>query len=333
MKSIDKTTADNELRELIADAKQISTQTKSESTKRSYRSDWRLFESWCDDHKQVSLPATSETVGLYIVYLDKIGRKPSTIRRALTSINQAHALSGDPQPVDARVLELKKGIQRMRGVAKKKKTALTLERLRRVILSTPSDYIGIRDKAMLLVGWATALRRSELAGIQYADLEEQPEGIAVLIRRSKSDQEGAGRKVALPFIDREQSMCPVRALRRWTRLSQNKEGKTIDDGPVFRIVGKGGRNRLVYFCREQGISDKRISIIVKLAVKRAGYDPAEYSGHSLRSGLATTLAHAGISESGIMGITGHKSTAMLREYIQEGALFVDHPLISLFSQI
>jgi site-specific recombinase XerD len=331
MKSIEKSTYDIELQTLAKDAKRISKKTKSESTKRSYKSDLKLFDAWCKEHSLVSRPASSETVGLYIVYLDKIGRKPSTISRTMTSINQAHVLVGHREPVDERVLELKKGINRERGTARKKKVALTLERLRRVIICTDNDYIGIRDKAILLVGWASALRRSELAGIQHNDLEELPEGLAVTIRRSKSDQEGAGRKIGIPFIDGEQSMCPVRAFKRWVALSQTKEGKQITTGPVFRIIGKGGRNKLHYFCRDRGLSDKRISIIVKLAVERAGYDPKEYSGHSLRSGLATTLAHAGISESGIMGITGHKSVATLREYIREGRLFVNHPLISLFS--
>jgi site-specific recombinase XerD len=316
---------DAELAALIDDAEKIALQTKSVNTKRAYRSDLKLFVAWCDEHNLDSLPATNDAVALYMVYMDKIGRRPSTIRRALTSINQAHVLAGHPEPVDARVLELKKGIHRIRGRARKKKIAITLERLRRFIITTPNDFIGTRDRALLLVGWTAALRRSELCAILHEDLEERPEGFALTLPRSKTDQEGVGRKIGLPFVDGEPTLCAVRALRKWLKLAK------IESGPVFRIIGRSGYNKMFHIAGEKSISDKRVSLIIKSAARRAGYESAEYSGHSLRSGLVTTLAHAGISETGIMGITGHKTSEMLREYIHEGQLFQDHPITSLFS--
>lgn len=316
---------DAELAALIDDAERIAKQTKAENTKRAYRSDVRLFVTWCDKHNLDSMPAKNEAVALYMVHMDKVGRRPSTIRRALTSINQAHVLAGHAEPVDARVLELKKGIHRIRGRARQKKIAITLERLRRIIITTPNDFIGTRDRALLLVGWTAALRRSELCAIRYEDLEERPEGFALMLPRSKTDQEGVGRRIGLPFVDGDQMLCSVRALRKWLKLAN------IESGPVFRIIGRGGLRKMFYKIQDKSISDKRVSLIIKAAAKRAGYDAAEYSGHSLRSGLVTTLAHAGISEAGIMGITGHKTSEMLREYIHEGQLFQDHPITTLFS--
>ncbi len=319
------TSNDAELAALIDDAEQIAKHTKAKNTKRAYRSDLKLFTAWCDEHNLESLPAKNEAVALYMVHMDKIGRRPSTIRRALTSINQAHVLAGHPEPVDARVLELKKGIHRIRGRARKKKIAITLERLRRFIITTPNDFIGTRDRALLLVGWTAALRRSELCAIRVEDIEERPEGFALMLPRSKTDQESVGRRIGLPFVDGDQMLCSVRALKKWLKLSG------IKSGPVFRIIGRGGLRKMFHDVRDQSISDKRVSLIIKAAAKRAGYDSAEYSGHSLRSGLVTTLAHAGISEIGIMGITGHKTTEMLREYVHDGQLFQDHPITTLFS--
>ena len=316
---------DAELAALIDDAERIAQQTKAQNTKRAYRSDLKQFTAWCDKYNLDSLPAKNETVALYMVHMDKIGRKPSTIRRAMTSINQAHVLAGHPEPVDARVLELKKGIHRIRGRARKKKIAITLERLRRFIITTPKDFIGTRDRALILVGWTAALRRSELCAIRYEDLEQRPEGIALTLPKSKTDQEGVGKKIGLPFVDGDQELCPVRALNKWLKLAQ------IKSGPVFTIIGRAGRDKMFHTVSEKAISDKRVSIIIKKAATRAGFDPEDYAGHSLRSGLITTLASAGIPEAGIMRISGHKSTEMLREYIQDGGLFQDHPITTLFS--
>lgn len=313
----------SELAELARDAVEISQRTKSEATKRAYQSDLKIFKAWCSSVKLSSLPAEPETVALYVVHLDKQGRKPSTIRRAMTSISQAHLLGGCESPVTARVLEIKKGVHRIRGTAQVQKKALTLDRLRRCIESTPPSFLGARDKAVLLVGWAGALRRSEICNIDVEDLEEEEAGLAVKIRYSKTDQEGEGRVIGLPFIDSDERLCPVRALQHWLKLSG------IASGPCFLGIGKGGS---LFFgdinCAR--LNDRRVAYIVKAACKRAGYNPANFAGHSLRSGLATTLARAGIDERRIANITGHKSMKMLRTYIQDGQLFRDHPILRLF---
>lgn len=315
----------DELKELMVQATTIAENTKSAATKRAYRGDWRQFERWCEGHQIESFPTNSQAVALYMVHLNQLGRKPSTIRRALTSINQKHLLADLPGPVDARVLELKKGIHRTRGRRTNKKVAITLDRLRRMIRLTATDFVGRRDRALLLLGWAAALRRSEIVAIHVEHLEELTEGLALTLPSSKTDQEGFGRKIGIPFVDQETALCPVRAVQLWCNLAR------IKTGPVFRPVFKGGEGRFFGRSQKNALSDRAVSLIIKNAAKRAGYDPSEYSGHSLRSGLTTTLAADGATETQIMGITGHKSSKMVREYIQEGGLFVNHPLVSLFS--
>jgi integrase len=314
-----------ELDRLIVEAREITKHTKSEATKRAYARDFRTFSTWCQLVELVPLPAIPETVALYVVHLDNLGRKPATIRRQLSSISQAHRLAGHDSPVNGQVLEVKKGIHRLRGVAQTKKQPLTLEKLRRVVELTPPDFLGYRDRAILLVGWTGALRRSEICDIDLEDLEDQDEGIAINLKRTKTDQEGEGRKIGLPFIDQEHQLCAARALRRWIALAK------VGAGAVFLGVGKGGKERFFAEPWATRLEPRAISAIVKRAVTRAGYDPTIYSGHSLRSGLATTLAHCGIEERRIQEITGHRSLSMLREYIHQGSLFVDHPVVSLFS--
>lgn len=314
-----------ELERLIVQAREIGEHTKSEATKKAYASDTKQFSLWCASVGLQALPADPETVALYIVAADQSGLRPSTIRRHLTSIAQEHLLAGYDSPVNAQVLELKKGIHRLRGRRSEKKQAITLDRLRRILENTPCDFLGIRDRAIMLVGWTGALRRSEICGIDVEHLENHAEGIAVCLPHSKTDQEGAGRKIGLPFVDADQTMCAARAIRKWLELAQ------ITSGAVFLGVGKGGKDRFFGQPRSSRLVDQEISRIIKRACARAGYDPREYSGHSLRSGLATTLAHAGTEERRIADITGHRKLETLREYIRAGSLFVAHPVIALFS--
>lgn len=312
-----------ELEALYESAKNIAKHTKSEATKKAYQSDYRQFDIWSASVGLQSFPAEPETVALYVVYMDKIGRKPGTIKRALSAISQAHLLAGHENPVNQRVNELKKGINRLRGVHRDKKSAITLVHLRRMLSATTKDFIGLRDRAVLLVGWTTALRRSELASLDAEYMDERAEGLSLILMRSKTDQEGQGRALGLPWVDNDTDLCAARALKRWLEISQ------IKNGAIFRRIGKVGYGKLLSNCGDR-ISSKGIANIVKRAAKRAGYDPNNFSGHSLRSGLTTTLANAGVEERRIMDITRHKSLTVLREYIEAGGLFVNHPVLELF---
>jgi integrase len=170
------------------------------------------------------------------------------------------------------------------------------------------DLAGCRDRALLLLGFAGALRRSELVGLDVADLTEGTDGLRVRLQRSKTDQEGVGRTVGIPYGSNPVT-CPVRAWLAWLEVSG------ITEGAAFRPVDRHGR------IGTTRLSGQAVALVLKRHAARAGLDPGEMAGHSLRAGLATSAAAAGVPERVIAEQTGHKGTAMLRRYIREGSLF------------
>lgn len=309
--------------EALKNAKKKASKRRAKNTRAAYKSDFEQFAKWCTQNEYPSLPARPDIVALYISALDDKGLKPSTIRRSLTSIRQAHKAASLPSPVNDFVRDVEQGIRRDKGIAPLKAAPITLERLQRIVQNIQSNFIGYRDKALFLVGWAGALRRSELVNIRVEDIEDRAEGIVIRLRKSKTDQEGKGRPVPIPFIN-DASLCPVRALRKWIDVSG------ISSDFVFRSIGPGGI-KLIYEALPRNLTPRSISLIIKRHVKRAGYDPKSYSGHSLRSGFITSAAAAGCKERHIMAITGHASQKVMREYIQEGTLFKDTPLYLITS--
>ena len=191
-----------------------------------------------------------------------------------------------------------KGIRRVKGAAQDAKAALVTEDIREMVETLPDNLKGARDRALLLLGFAGAFRRSELVGLDVADLEFVKEGVRVTIRRSKTDQEGEGRVVGIPFGSRIET-CPVRSLEAWGEASQ------IETGPVFRSINRHGQ------IQPGRLSGAAVAQVVKSAAGAAGLDPTKYAGHSLRAGLATAAAAAGVAASAIQAQTGHKSLAML----------------------
>jgi integrase len=202
------------------------------------------------------------------------------------------------------------GIRRVKGTAPAtQKKPLLVADLERIMAALPENLLGCRDAALLLVGFAGAFRRSELVALDWQDVESAPEGLVVVIRRSKTDPEGRGRRIAIPYGRR---LCPVRALTAWRDLSGGEAG------PVFRPLDRHGN------IREQRLSDKAVARVVKRGLEAAGVNAAAYAGHSLRGGFATAAAAGGASERAIMRQTGHRSLPMLRRYIREGSLFTDN---------
>jgi integrase len=177
-----------------------------------------------------------------------------------------------------------------------------------MVNALPENLLGKRDRAFLLLGFAGAFRRSELVSLDVADVETNREGIVVTLKRSKTDQEGQGRRVGIPYGSNAVT-CPVRALNEWL------EASAITAGALFRSVNRHGQ------LRSERLSDKAVALVVKRSAEAAGLDASQYAGHSLRSGLATSAAQAGVSERAIMAQTGHKSLNMVRRYIREGSLF------------
>jgi integrase len=302
---------DRALVTLAGQARDYLRQSKAPNTRRAYRADWAHFESWCRAAGRTSLPASEDTLMLYFSALAVVS-KVSTIERRLAALSQAHQACGfDGSIRGATLRALLAGIRRAKGTAPETKAPLLADELRTVLGQIPQDPRGLRDRALLLLGFAGGFRRSELVAVDAADVVFSSEGVAVTLRRSKTDPEGQGRKIGIPRGARPET-CPVRALAAWLASA------AITSGPLFRPVGRRGQPG------ERRLSDRSVALIVKQRVRAAGLDPLRYSGHSLRAGLATSAARNGASERSIMNQTGHRSIAMVRRYIREADLFHDN---------
>jgi len=304
---------------LREEADRLLLASKAAATMKAYRSDWAAFESWAQSVGRSALPADPESVVLYLTALHGSGKRISTIRRRVATISQAHQHAGHETPTrDRRVRALVQGIARASNTTPKKKKAIGIAEVRALLATIPPDALrGRRDRALLLVGFVGAMRRSELVGIDHADVEFiHDEGAVITIRKSKTDQEGRGRRVGIP-IGKHSETCPVIALQAWIQSSE------ISDGPLFRPIDRHGR------LRRARLTDHAAALIVKAAAKRAGLDSRLYSGHSLRSGFATSASRAGAPEALIARQTGHRSLAMLREYVQAGNVLTENAARSL----
>ena len=281
--------------------------SKAESTLRGYRADWREFCAWAEGHRVGPLPATPDTVAAYIA--ECAGRlKVGSVQRRLNAITEAHKAVGLDSPTHtALVANTMKGIRRMKGTAPAQKSACLTDDVRAMVDAT-AGLIGTRDRALILLGFAGAFRRSELVALDLADLAFSRDGQTVTLRRSKTDQDGAGRKIGIPYGSNPET-CPVRVMEAWLELA------AIGEGPVFRSIN---RHRRVLAGR---LAPADVARVVKKLAMRAGLDPARYAGHSLRAGHATAAAIAGASERSIMNQTGHRSVQMVRRYIRDGSLF------------
>lgn len=286
----------------LEEVKNLIENSKSENTKKAYRNDWTQFEDWCLQNKVDSLPATVETVLLYINHLSK-QFKYSTIRRKLSSISQAHDTAGHINPTKhTHVSNLMKGIAKVKGTKQDSKQAILLDDIKLMIDSIDTDkLIGKRDKAMLLLGFSLASRRSELVAIDLEDITFTAKGTDILIKQSKTHDE-AFRKSVLK-IDTE--YCPVQALKDWI------ESAGIKEGAIFLTIDRHGNIK-------ERTNDKTVARVVKKYAELAGLNPNDYAGHSLRSGLATSASEAGMNDTSIMKQTGHKTRNMVDRYVQEG---------------
>jgi site-specific recombinase XerD len=290
-------------------AAEYAREEKAEATRRAYRSDFRIFEAWCRGRDVSALPATPATVAAFLANDVEAGSRPSTLGRRVAAIRYTHKLAGQPVPTDdERVKATMRGIRRSVGTAPRKKAPATAERIIAMALSTGEDLKGLRDRALLLIGFAGAFRRSELVALDLEDLEEGELGFRVTIRRSKTDQEGVGQTIA---IVRGSVACPVAALKAWVSAAG------ITAGPIFRSVKKGGAvaGRLP----AQSVAD-----IVKEYAERVGLDSALFAGHSIRSGFLTSAAKRGASIFKMMDQSRHRSVETLRGYVRDAEIFKEH---------
>jgi len=299
------------MKDLVTNVKNLELETlnnlkssKASNTLRAYKSDYKDFSRFCFNNGFKSMPSEAKIVSLYLTYLSK-SCKFSTLKRRLASISVIHKLSG--HYIDVKhpmITENLMGIKRIKGSYQKAKKPILINDLKlivNVIDKDKKEKNRFKNRALILVGFAGGFRRSELVSIFYEDVDFVSEGVKIFVKRSKTDQSGEGMTKGIPYFSNPE-YCPVISLKNWLEKSEIKTGKIFD------------------------MSDKNVALIVKKYTAIAGLDSNKYSGHSLRSGFATSTAELGAEERSIMAMTGHKTTQMVRRYIQEANLFKNNAL-------
>jgi site-specific recombinase XerD len=294
----------------LALALQFARAEKSASTRRAYRSDFDAFRKWCEARNLSALPAAPTTLAAFIATEAKRGIKVSSLERRLCGIRYAHLLAGHSPPNQSEAVKATfRGVRRTIGSAAKRKEPITAERIRAMVKHIPNNIFGLRDRALLLLGFAGAFRRSELVRLDVSDLREMPAGILVHVSISKTDQERRGHVVA---IAPGTTTCPIKALRDWL------EAARITKGPIFRSIFKGGRVSAKRLC------DRAVAEIAKNYAAAIGIEPKSVSAHSLRAGFLTSAAQRGASVFKMMNVSRHKSVDTLSEYVRDSRQFDDH---------
>ena len=313
------------MNEIITDIKALQEETllnlqssKAINTVRAYRSDFKDFGLFCSQNGFKSLPSEPKVVSLYLTYLSTKDIKMSTLKRRLVSIGVIHRLKG--HYLDTKhpsIIENIMGIKRRKGSIQKGKKPILISHLKQLIdvidQYNKDDIKRLRDRSIILIGFSGGFRRNEIVSLDYEDLDFVPEGLKINIKRSKTDQFGEGFTKALPYFD-SSKYCPVVSLKNWLEISR------ITAGPLFRRFVKGSK------LSKNRLTDQTVALLIKEYLNLAGIDSKNYSGHSLRSGFATSAAESGVEERSIMAMTGHKSTEMVRRYIKEANLFKNNAL-------
>jgi site-specific recombinase XerD len=295
--------------ELAADFAKAS---KAKATQDAYASDFRIFESWCRPRGLRALPATAESLCAFLADEASAGRRASTLSRRLAAIRYFHRAAGYDTPTgDEKVKAVLSGIRRTIGAAPVRKKAATSDIVLGMVGGKGRSLRELRNRAILLLGFAGAFRRSELVALNVEDLEETPEGMLVMLRRSKTDQEGVGRKVAIP---RGEVACPVAAVKAWL------EAAGITEGAVFRRIFNRRNQRVT----DRRLAGRNVAAVTKAGAARLGFDPSAFGGHSLRSGFVTSAVKRGANLIKITDVTGHKSLEMLKTYSRDAEAFVGH---------
>ena len=313
------------MNEIITDLKALQEETllnlqnsKASNTIRAYKSDCNDFGLFCVKNGLKSLPTEPKILALYLTYLSTKNVKMSTLKRRLVSIGVIHKLKG--HYLDTKhptIIENILGIKRRKGSIQNGKKPLLINNLKLIINAIYQEknekIKKLRDRSIILIGFSGGFRRNEIVSLNYEDLDFVEEGLKINLKRSKTDQFGEGSVKGLPFFKNSQ-YCPVVSVRKWIEISK------INSGPLFRRFIKGSK------LSDKRLSDQTVALLIKDYLKIAGIESRNYSGHSLRSGFATSAAESGAEERSIMAMTGHKSTEMVRRYIKEANLFKNNAL-------
>ena len=310
---------------IITDIKSLQEETllnlqssKAKNTIRAYKSDFNDFSLFCAQNGFKSLPSEPKIISLYLTHLSTKDAKMSTLKRRLVSIGVIHKLKG--HYLDTKhpsIIENIMGIKRRKGSNQKGKKPLLINDLKLLINAIDKynheEIMRLRDRSIILIGFSGGFRRNEIVSLDIDDLDFVSEGLKINLKRSKTDQFGEGSVKGLPYFD-NLKYCPVLSLKKWIEISK------IDSGPLFRRFSKGSK------LTDNRLTDQTIALLIKKYLKLAGIESKNYSGHSLRSGFATSAAESGAEERSIMAMTGHKSTEMVRRYIKEANLFKNNAL-------
>ena len=299
------------MNKLITDIKSLEIETlknlknsKAQNTLRAYQADFKDFSSFCVKNGLISLPTEPKIIALYLTHLSSYS-KFSTLKRRIASIKVVHRLKG--HYIDTKhpiITENIMGIKRKLGVKQTSKKPILINDLRKIINvidEEKNEFKKYQNKALILIGFAGGFRRSELVSIEYEDVDFVTEGLKITVTKSKTDQTGIGLTKAIPYFENK-TYCPVISLKKWIEYSN------INTGKIFKV------------------SDKTVALTLKKYASMVGLDNSKYAGHSLRSGFATSTAEIGADERSIMAMTGHKTTQMVRRYIQEANLFKNNAL-------
>ncbi len=310
---------------LVTDIKALQEETllnlknsKAINTVRAYKSDFKDFGLFCIQNGFKNLPSEPKIVSLYLTHLSTKNIKLSTIKRRLVSIGVIHKIKGHyldtKHPI---IIENLMGIKRRKGIVQKGKKPLLINDLKMLVdvinQQKIEDIKKLRDKSIVLIGFSGGFRRNEIVALDIDDLEFVFEGLKVTVKKSKTDQFGEGLIKGIPYFENK-LYCPVTTIKRWLNISK------INKGPLFRRFSKGSK------LSEHRLTDQTVALIIKEYLNIAGINSSNYSGHSLRSGFATSAAEAGAEERSIMAMTGHKSSEMVRRYIKEANLFKNNAL-------
>ena len=313
------------MNEIITDIKALKEETllnlkssKANNTVRAYKSDFNDFGLFCAQNGFKSLPSEPKVVSLYLTFLSTKNFKMSTLRRRLVSIGVIHKLKGYYLDIKhPSIIENVMGIKRRKGSIQKGKKPLLINRLKIIIdvidEQKKEEIKKFRDRSIILIGFSGGFRRNEIVSLDYEDLDFVQEGLKINLKRSKTDQFGEGSVKGLPYFDNSK-YCPVVSVQKWINISK------INSGSLFRRFSKGSK------LTEYRLTDQTVALLIKKYIQLAGLDSKNYSGHSLRSGFATSAAESGADERSIMEMTGHKSTEMVRRYIKEANLFKNNAL-------
>jgi site-specific recombinase XerD len=297
--------------ELLQRAQEFLAKSSSENTTRAYRRCWEEFKSWCETHGKPCLPAPPDAAALYLAEVASRGLSYASVTQRLSAISKIHRVNGFASPARSEhVRQMMTGIANTLGRAQHGKAALTDDRLVSVVKETEASKPKqqLRDRAILLFGFSTALRRAELVALNTDDLAWTQDGVIVNVRVSKTDQAGQGQFVAVPY-GKNADTCPVRALRAWL------DEAGIVEGPLFRSITRSDT------VRPHRLTAQYVARFVKKYAGLAGFDPDVHGAHSLRSGIVTSASRGGATEADIMRQTRHQDPAMVRRYTREVELF------------